>query len=61
MKKLLALCLALALCLTMLAGCGNSEPTVTDPESAGGSEAAGGETTGAQEVELWYYWETEGH
>lgn len=61
MKKLLALCLALALCLTMLAGCGNSEPTVTDPESAGGSEAAGGETTGAQEVELWCYWETEGH
>ena len=62
MKKLLALCLALALCLTMLAGCGNSEPTVTDPESTGGSEAAaGGETTGAQEVDLWYYWETEGH
>ncbi len=61
MKKLLAMCLALALCLTMLAGCGNNEPTVTDPESAGGSEAAGGETTGAQEVELWYYWENEGH
>ncbi len=64
MKKLIALLLALALCLS-LAACGGAaeQPKVEEPTTPA-SEAPKTDAEApaqAQEVELWYYWETEGH
>lgn len=70
MKKTIALLLSLIMCLGLFAGCGGQDTTVTDGtannDASNGDTtdtgAEGGETSGeAQEVELWYYWETEGH
>ena len=72
MKKLIALLLSLMMCLGLFAGCGGDDTTVTDGTAHNDSSSSegtttdtdtdGGESTGeAQEVELWYYWETEGH
>lgn len=68
MKKLIALLLSLMMCLGLFTGCGGDDTTVTDGTANNDASTedtatdAGGESTGeAQEVELWYYWETEGH
>lgn len=71
MKKFIALLLSLLMCLGMFAGCGSKDTTVTDgtantdaaaEDTANTDSQEGGETSGeTQEVELWYYWETEGH
>lgn len=66
MKKIIAMLLALAMSATMLAACSSNETTVTDPAqdstTTDTSSTAGDETSAeTQEVELWYYWETEGH
>lgn len=65
MKKIIAMLLALAMSATMLAACSSNETTVTDPaqdsttaDTTDTSDPAPAET---QDVELWYYWETEGH
>lgn len=71
MKKFIALLLSLMMCLGMFARCGSKDTTVTDgtantdaaaEDTANTDSQEGGETSGeTQEVELWYYWETEGH
>lgn len=69
MKKYIALLLAIVLCLTVLAGCASqqapdvSEPEDTAPEQTTPQEEApaADEAAEVQDVELWYYWETESH
>lgn len=55
-KRTVALFLSAMMSLGIMTGCGGTE--VSD-----GGSAADGSTGGSnsQEVELWYYWETEGH
>lgn len=66
MKKFIALLLAAIMCFA-LAACSNQEANVADPGKDNGTSAekeTGAKTdepAAAQEVELWYYWETEGH
>ena len=66
MKKFIALLLALTMCLSLMA-CGNQEANVADPgkETAAPAKteppAKTDESAAPEEVELWYYWETEGH
>lgn len=53
-KKVVSALLCAALVASLLAGCGSSETTQeTDQETAGEAQA--------EKVEIWYYWETEGH
>lgn len=66
-KKVLSTVLCLVLGASLLAGCGKSEAPAAAPEAApAATEAteaapavAEGESLG--DVEIWYYWETEGH
>lgn len=69
MKKYIALLLAIVLCLTVLAGCASQQtPDVSEPEDTTPEQTttqtetpAVDETAETQDVELWYYWETESH
>ena len=69
MKKYIALLLAIVLCLTVLAGCASQQtPDVSEPEDTTPEQTATqtetpavDETAETQDVELWYYWETESH
>lgn len=66
MKKFIAMLLALAMSATMLAACSSNETTVTDPADTDTTADTTSDTTAetpaeTQDVELWYYWETEGH
>lgn len=69
MKKYIALLLAIVLCLTVLAGCASQQtPDVSEPEDTTPEQTTTQTETPAvdkiaetQDVELWYYWETESH
>lgn len=69
MKKYIALLLAIVLCLTVLVGCASQQtPDVSEPEDTTPEQTttqtetpAVDETAETQDVELWYYWETESH
>lgn len=54
-KKLAAAGLAAAMMTGMLAGCGSSGESDDTSGSDNGTEAS------AEDVTIWYYWETEGH
>ncbi|HJB00613.1 MAG TPA: ABC transporter substrate-binding protein [Candidatus Mediterraneibacter merdavium] len=54
-KKLVAAGLAAAMMTGMLAGCGSSGGSDDTSGSDNGTEAS------AEDVTIWYYWETEGH
>ena len=54
-KKLAAAGLAAAMMTGMLAGCGSSGESDDTSGSDSGTEAS------AEDVTIWYYWETEGH
>lgn len=74
MKKTIALLLVLVLCVSLFAACGKTaaEPQASEPATqadastsaepaADDSADAADENSAVQDVELWYYWETEGH
>lgn len=53
MKKLLALILVAALCVALLAGCGTTETTTSEPPADGAVESPAGGDTAATELKLW--------
>lgn len=58
MKKVAASAMAAMVALGMLAGCGNDS---TSENSSSKSSASAGSSVSAEDVTIWYYWETEGH
>lgn len=68
-KKLLSMLLCTAMAVGLLAGCGSKAPensvAAEATKKAEGTESNGAAPTQAPdaggEVEIWYYWETEGH
>lgn len=53
MKKLLALILVAALCVALLAGCGTTETTTSEPPVDDAAESPAGGDTAATELKLW--------
>lgn len=60
-KKLAAIGLAAAMTTGMLAGCGSSDASDTSEAADSSAEDTESKETAAEDVTIWYYWETEGH
>lgn len=71
-KKLAAVSMAAVMAMTVLAGCGSKSGSTETSAAAAGKEtkaaasadttaAAGDSGEAAEDVTIWYYWETEGH
>lgn len=58
MKKAAASAMAAMIALSMLAGCGDNN---TSENSSSKSSESTGSSASAEDVTIWYYWETEGH
>ena len=58
MKKAAASAMAAMIALSLLAGCGDNNTSETN--SSKSSESTGSSAS-AEDVTIWYYWETEGH
>lgn len=60
-KKLAAIGIAAAMTTGMLAGCGSSDASDTSEAADSSAEDTESKETAAEDVTIWYYWETEGH
>lgn len=58
MKKAAASAMAAMIALSMLAGCGDNN---TSENNSSKSSESTGSSASAEDVTIWYYWETEGH